>query len=213
MAPAQVVTFLLQRPGMDAQPQFLAVLPRDALLLHSAAALRFFTLQPALQGVQNATITLKAGSIAGLRRVLNTIKALRPTDDLEINARDLDVFGKLAVWHAAKELQVRPEEAEHKIFRMVTWDLTHVKLTPRLMQTAWDILGPHRDDASDMYKKGLIAMAHQYVWDMLHGKFSEEEKYALQATYGPIPPLGMMIGDKQDELEPKKKHHGKQSEG
>ncbi|CAK4034938.1 Hypothetical predicted protein [Lecanosticta acicola] len=205
MAPGQTIAVYIRRPG-DPKAMHILTMPRDKLCRHSRA-FRAFLENVKVEDEKNREIILPKGSPAALRHVLQLLLVYRGKQELYINLRDMTIKQSVMIWDAANEIGIEPVSARNKIMSVLAWRVSHEKMTPEIMQAVYDVFEPHRN-SEDLEKKKLWdVLVHQYVWDTFHERFTEEERQALESVYVSLPPLGVAIANKQDELRSKKAQH------
>ncbi|KAF2167351.1 hypothetical protein M409DRAFT_22161 [Zasmidium cellare ATCC 36951] len=202
--PKRTVRVYLQRPGLDAEKRLISSLPRDKLLEHSAEFAAFLESWP-VDDESQREIVLPEGSPSALQHVFGIIKAHRGRQGLYINLKDLTIPQKLAVWNACQLLDIRPKDALKAVGNNLAWVISHAKTTPEIMRATYDCTIMFKDSKDKDQSKLWHSMIHQYVWDLIHGKFEEQEEEALIDTYSPYSELAAAIDAKYDELKAKYK--------
>lgn len=205
MAPGQTVTVFIRR-ATDARKQHIITMQRDRLTAHSWA-FRLFLEHHKVANEDEREITLPIGSPAAMKHVIDIINAYRGRQELYINLRTMTIKQAIAIWAAAQEIQIDPVSARNKIMGVLTWRVSHETLTPDIMIAVYEVFMPLRNHPDPNVKKLWDVLVHQYVWDMLHGNYSERQQRALEAVYTQRPPLAIAIAAKEDELRPKKALH------
>ncbi|KAK4500678.1 hypothetical protein PRZ48_008867 [Zasmidium cellare] len=203
MAPAKnTILVHIQRPGQDEHKRLSCIVPREKLVQHSAEFAAFLPSWPVADESRRSVI-LPQGSPSALQHVLRIIRDHSNRQQLYISLKDLSIPQKLAVWNACQILDLRPKRALEAVDKHLGWVISHAKTTPEIMRATYDCAVMFRD--SDDYEQRKIwnSMIHQYVWDLIHGKFSKEEQEALVKTYTPLPELFDAIEAKYEELKGK----------
>lgn len=192
----------IHRQGLDAEKRLVIRIAREKLVQHSVQFASFLRLWP-VANEHRREIILPEGSPSALQHVLNIIKSHNGRQAMYVTLKDLSIPQKLAVWNACHLLGLRPRKALRAVGNHLGWVISHAKMTPEIMKATYDCTVMYKDSPDREKSKIWHSMIHQYVWDLIHGKFLAGEEEALVDAYMPHPEFSMSIDEKFDELKAK----------
>ncbi|USW58195.1 hypothetical protein Slin15195_G115140 [Septoria linicola] len=201
--------------SVDGKDNYLATVPRAKLTTFSTAFDCFLSVVP-VEDESERTVTLPAGSPDALRFVLERIKQqdCRQPDRLKIDvkrfpmAKQARIFEACAILHVNKDILI-------KVNRHIAYEITRSgQLTPLDMQEVHHVFQHFRAGA-DFQSNNWTTMIHQYCWDLLHDKYSDEAKKSFEETLERLgnDELTTAVSVKLEELRRGKQLHNRRQAG
>ncbi|KAK5112889.1 hypothetical protein LTR85_011116 [Meristemomyces frigidus] len=176
----------------------LAIIDEQRIRAHSV------TIDDALgppNGSLKQTVTLMGAAPGALKYILDRVQKNKPEMVLHIKVHDQGFLKAVAIYEAAELLKLQPPQPQ--IEGHVIGYISHNVVNPA------ELIAVHRCfEARQETSKTWRVLIHQVAWNILHGKYAEQQAIDLKAAASQYPTLVAAIDHRiLHDLQEKKAHH------